>query len=168
MSRFYMECWFHYTLTQEKGLKILQKHCPTEILQFSWTAVLTVECFRDCLMPSGGLIDMASVLSLLNLLSIIPTYHSLMPGHSQASKTAGADRGGKTKLFPPPQLWKWVSALLMRYSCSTPKPRKGERGIKGIRACYPTAALPSACSCGLFCCFVWLGTCWKRRPVAEF
>lgn len=61
-----MDHWLHYILTHEKGIKIVQKYCPTEILQFSATDVLTVECLRDCLMPSGVLIDMASFLSLLN------------------------------------------------------------------------------------------------------
>lgn len=109
-----MDHWLYYILTHEKGIKIVQKYCPTEILQFSFTEVLTVECFRDCLMASWGLIDMASFLSLLNMLMIILTYHSLMPGHSQASTTAGVDRRKKkdtTKLLPPQHLWKWVSAL---------------------------------------------------------
>lgn len=110
-----MAHWLHYILTHEKGIKIVEKYCPTEILQFSSTEVLTVECFSDCLMPSGGLIDMASFLSLLNMLMIILTYHSLMPGYSQASMTAGVDRKKTkhhtTKLLPPQHLWKWVTAL---------------------------------------------------------
>lgn len=57
---------------------------------------LTVACLRDCLMPSGGLIDMASLLSLLNTAYDNPDYHSLMPGQSQASVTAGVDRQKKT------------------------------------------------------------------------
>lgn len=51
---------------------------------------------------------MASFLSLLNMLMIILTYHSLMPGHSQASMTAGVDRKKTkhhtTKLLPPQHL----------------------------------------------------------------
>lgn len=127
-----MAHWLHYILTHEKGIKIVQKYCPTEILQFSSTEVLTVECFSDCLMPSGGLIDMASFLSLLNMLMIILTYHSVMPGHSQASVTAGVDRKkNKTPhskiVTSSTSLKVGHCAVLLCYSCSIPKTLKGRK-----------------------------------------
>lgn len=98
----------YYVLTQDREIKKkkknLQKHWPAEILQFVWTKVLTVECFRDCLMPSGSLIDMASFLSLSNILKIIPTHHVLMPGHSQASNTLVWMKRKMAKLLLPLQL----------------------------------------------------------------
>lgn len=126
----------HYILTHEKEIKILQKQCPTEILQFSSTEVLTVECFRGCLMPSGGLIDMASFLSLMNMLSIILTHHRSMPGHSQASNTAGIDREKNKIVTSCSALKVGQGTVLMHYSCSCLKTLKGAKGIKRIRACY--------------------------------
>lgn len=96
----------YYIPTHDKEIKKknLQKHWPAEILQFAWTKVLTVECFRDCPMPLGSLRDMASFLSLLNILKIIPTHHVLMPGHSQTSNITGVDEEKMTKLLLPLQL----------------------------------------------------------------
>lgn len=128
MSRFYMEYWLNYILTQGEENKNLQKHWPTETLQFLWAKVLTVECFRDCSMPSGGLIVMASFLSLLDMLRIIPTHPSLMPGHSQASKhnwCRGRETDKTATHSSALKVGQWT--VLMHQSCSVPKTLNGKK-----------------------------------------
>lgn len=69
-------------------------------------------------MPSGGLIDMASFLSLMNMLCLILTHHGLIPGHSKTSNTAGIDREKDKIVTSCSALKVGQGTVLMHYSCS--------------------------------------------------